>query len=86
MTNNPNDRASETSQYADELIRRFDEFTSWAISNWPQKNYPLLSSDFAQSRREISSILGKRMHEGESLPPPEKGGPQYVDVTPTPWP
>lgn len=83
---NPHDAADDASRYADELIRRFDEFTNWAINNWPQKNYPLLPSDFADSRREISVILGKRLHEGESLPPPEQGGPQYLDVNPSPWP
>lgn len=78
--------SDEASQYADELTRRFEEFTSWAISNWPQKNYPLLPSDFTESRREISVILGQRLHEGESLPSPDQGGPQYLDVNPTPWP
>ena len=82
----PQNQTDESSRYADELIRRFEEFTNWAINNWPQKNYPLLASDFAESRREISTILGRRLHEGESLPPPEKGGPQYLDVNPSPWP
>jgi hypothetical protein len=80
------DSSDDVSRYADELTRRFEEFTDWAINHWPQKNYPLLPSDFAESRREISVILGQRLNEGQTLPPPEEGGPQYIDVNPTPWP
>jgi hypothetical protein len=78
----------DNAKYADEVVRRFEEFTSWAIANWPQKNYPLMPSDFAESRREISVILGRRLQEGEdsAAPTPEQGGPQYTDVTPAPWP
>ncbi|HCY63136.1 MAG TPA: hypothetical protein DHV59_09960 [Oxalobacteraceae bacterium] len=82
----PQNASDDISKYASELTRRFEEFTDWAIHNWPQKNYPLLPSDFAESRRELSIILGKRLNESESVPPPEAGGPQYVDVNPSPWP
>ncbi len=74
--------------YADELVRRFEEFTGWAIANWPHKNYPLLESDFAEARREISVILGSRLQEGQSSPSAglRPGEPQYIDTNPMPWP
>lgn len=75
-------------KYASELVRRFEEFTSWAIANWPEKNYPLMASDFAESRREISQILGRKLHEGESAPAPTplQDNAPYIDTNPTPWP
>jgi len=81
--------ADTPEEYASELVRRFEEFTSWAISHWPEKNFPLMSSDFAESRREISVILGRKLHEGESSPPATKAQEKetpYIDVNPTPWP
>lgn len=80
--------ATTPEDYASELVRRFEEFTSWAIANWPEKNYPLMPSDFAESRREISVILGRKLHEGESSPSstPAQDGAPYLEVNPTPWP
>lgn len=80
--------AKQAEAYASELVRRFDEFTHWAIANWPEKNYPLMPSDFAESRREISVILGRKLHEGETSPPstPAQEGAPYIEVHPTPWP
>ncbi|QAU34990.1 hypothetical protein [Janthinobacterium sp. 17J80-10] len=80
--------ADAAEDYASELVRRFDEFTSWAIANWPEKNYPLMSSDFAESRREVSQILGRKLHEGTSAPASttaQENAP-YLDTNPTPWP
>ena len=80
--------------FARELTRRFDEFTSWAIENWPVESFPLMQSDFAASGKEISDILGPKLAQGEE----SRGGdhasnlsqsehePQYVNVTPMPWP
>lgn len=78
----------ECDRYVEETARRFDEFVRWTISNWPHKNFPLVSSDFAESRRELSKILGSKLHDGQQTPscglPPDS--PQYIDVNPTPWP
>ena len=81
----------ECDQYAAELTRRFDELVQWALANWPKREFPLLSSDFSASRREISKIVGPKLgdaDEPDSLPPPAFGGNdgQYRDVTPMPWP
>jgi len=89
----------EHDRYAAELMQRFEEFTRWAISNWPDKRFPLVESDFRAARREIAEIVGPKLGEGE----PEQAGsgnaggentapgipvdsPQFVDVTPAPWP
>lgn len=90
----------EHDRYAAELTRRFEEFTRWAISNWPDKRFPLVQSDFRASRREIAEIAGPKLGEGEpehveagsstghenTAPGIPVGMPQFVDVTPAPWP
>lgn len=78
-------------QYAAELTRRFDELVKWALSNWPKPEYPLLSSDFAQSRREISQIVGAKLGEGEESghdqrPAFGNDDRQFRDMNPMPWP
>lgn len=81
----------ECDGYAAELTRRFDELVQWAMSNWPRPEYPLLLSDFTESRREISQIVGPKLgdsDEHDSPPGPAFGGDdgQYRDVNPMPWP
>ncbi|MGB6056442.1 MAG: hypothetical protein WBG17_14530 [Burkholderiaceae bacterium] len=81
----PDRKAAE--DFAAELTRRFEEMTQWAIAHWPYPNFPLMESDFAESRRELSAILGARLDAGNQGPPPGPGDSgQYVDVTPMPWP
>lgn len=82
---------SECDQYAAEFTRRFEELTRWAIFNWPKKEFPLLESDFSASRREIASIVGPKLGEGEPdsesrAPAIQKETEQYREVTPMPWP
>jgi hypothetical protein len=76
----------ESDKFATEMGRRFDEFTKWAIENWPHKHYPLLSSDFSESRKEISAILGARLNDAQESPPAPSGDDQYVNINPAPWP
>lgn len=79
----------ECDSYAAELARRFEEFTGWAIANWPKKDFPLLLSDFDQSRRELGNILGPKLAEGDESDGPSAGNAeqgQYIDVNPMPWP
>lgn len=81
----------ECDQYAAELARRFDELVQWALSNWPKPEFPLLPSDFVESRREISQIAGRKLgdaDEDDGLPPPAFGSDdrQFRDVNPMPWP
>ena len=76
-------------QYAAELVRRFDELTKWAIENWPNHDFPLMHSDFAESRRELSNIVGPKLGEGTPELPAEPSADnqrQYIDTNPTPWP
>lgn len=78
----------ECDRYAAELNEKFEELTRWAISNWPRKDFPLFQSDFAESRREISGILGPKLGDGDDSPSPgqnDKSAP-FEDVSPMPWP
>jgi len=77
----------ECDQYAAELNDRFDALTRWAIGNWPNKNFPLLMSDFSASRREIGSIIGPKLGDGD--PEPNGSGhsaKSYISVAPMPCP
>lgn len=73
-------------RYAEELVRRFDELTRWAIENWPNRDFPLMQSDFAESRRELSNIVGPKLGEGNPDTPPQDDQREYIDQNPTPWP
>lgn len=79
----------ECDRYAAELTQRFEELSRWAIANWPKKDFPLLSSDFAESRREIGGIVGPKLgdasDEGVSSDRRRSSG-EYVDMNPMPWP
>jgi hypothetical protein len=79
----------ECDRYAAQLAQRFEEYTKWAIANWPNKEVPLLPSDFTDSRKELSDILGPKLCEGEEVRPAQAGDAnqgQYRDVNPMPWP
>jgi hypothetical protein len=81
----------ECDRYAQELARRFEEFTQWAQDNWPVKSMPLLASDFDGSRRELQEILGEKLQRGQGRDdsteaPPNDGSVQYVNINPAPWP
>ncbi|RJF97911.1 hypothetical protein [Noviherbaspirillum saxi] len=79
---------AECDKFAAQLAQRFQEYTKWAIGHWPNKDFPLLESDFSASRRELSTILGAKLSEGED-PATPAGNPdagQFRDVTPMPWP
>jgi hypothetical protein len=75
-------------QYADDVAAKFEAFTQWAIENWPHRDYPLMQSDFAESRKEIGLILGNRLREVQngSDSRSTKDQKQYVHVNPAPWP
>jgi hypothetical protein len=75
--------------FAVEMAIRFEDFTKWAMENWPNGNYPLLQSDFSESRKEVGRILGVKLNEGQTNRPAsddagESG--QYVNMNPAPWP
>ena len=77
----------ECDQFATEALNRFEDFTSWALANWPNKSFPLMVSDFSESRRELSLVLGEKLDQGQTrddLPKDDK--PDYIDTKPMPWP
>lgn len=75
-------------RFAAEMVRRFEDFTTWAKENWPDTQSPLLDSDFASMRKEIAEMVGPRLGDsyGENAPEPADHTTQYVNVTPMPWP
>ena len=79
----------EHAEFSNELKRRFEEFATWTIANWPDKDTPPTNRDFDVARKEINALttrdvdLGKRNAE---IPEPADSGPQYVSVSPAPWP
>lgn len=79
----------ECDKYAAELTERFEGFTRWALEHWPNKEYPLLRSDFAESRKEIAQIAGPKLGDcNTDTPPPARGDDSapFVDMNPMPWP
>lgn len=73
-------------QFINEVWRRFEEVQNWAIANWPDKEHPLSSSDFVEARKEILALGMTETESNRRVPEPEQGGPQYIEVTPAPWP
>jgi len=75
--------------FASAFMQHFDGLIHWAMVNWPNEKFPLMESDFVQSRREISQILGPKLGDPEPPRPSHGRGekePSYLDVAPAPWP
>lgn len=79
-------------QFISELWQRFGQLQAWAEENWPDKEHPLSSADFVESRKEILGLRNPAQSPAQSpgKPPagrePEQGGAQYENLNPTPWP
>lgn len=83
----------ECDKFAAELLQRFDAMTAWAITHWPRPDLPLMASDFEESRKELSVILGPKLEaDGKTAragAPQDSGSAdsgQYIDMNPMPWP
>lgn len=80
---------AECDKYAAELVQRYEDLTKWAIENWPKQEFPLLPSDFKESRKEIGQIVGPKLGDGgENVAAPARTNEpgQYIDMNPMPWP
>lgn len=76
-------------KFATDMAGRFEDFTKWAIENWPDSGASLLPSDFSESRKEIARILGDKLSASQlNKPPPDNAdsSAQYVQMNPMPWP
>ena len=78
-------------QFISDLWQRFEQLQAWAEENWPDKEHPLSSADFVESRKEILGLRNPAQAPGRALsakgePEPEQGGAQYENLNPTPWP
>lgn len=82
----------EYDQYAVDVAKRFEEFVQWTIARWPNREFPLLESDFEQCRHELAEILGPKLGDGNEKDDRSSGTvnesntAQYVDMNPMPWP
>lgn len=77
------------SEFTVELERRFGDFEQWTLHHWPDRSHPLSEADFSSLRYELSRLGAKLKTEDhrEAEPPePSKGGPQYINSDPEPWP
>lgn len=84
MSQTSRDKARD--DYSKELITRFEQFRKWAMDNWPVPDQPLNTADFSATEREINLLLGARLHTQLEAHAPEDFEPQYLPVTPAPWP
>ncbi len=76
-------------KFAAEMAQRYEDFTRWAIENWPHKDAPLLQSDLSSSRREIAFILGSKLTQSEAARAAASSADdagQYINQNPAPWP
>lgn len=81
-------------QFVNELWQRYEELQRWAEENWPDKENPLSSADFVETRKELLGLRNPAQAPGRPASAsaggdarePEQGGAQYIDVNPTPWP
>jgi hypothetical protein len=76
-------------EFAMEMARRFEDFVKWTMENWPNKDIPLLQSDFNALRKEIRFILGEKLNEAQASAPSSgaaRDSVQYVNMNPAPWP
>lgn len=79
---------AQSDRFAAEMAGRFEEFMHWAIENWPNREAPLLESDFEASRKEMQHLLGARLSQARQgeVGPPAGESVQYVNMNPAPWP
>ncbi|MRW90624.1 hypothetical protein GJ699_11555 [Duganella sp. FT80W] len=75
-------------RFIGELWQRFEQLQAWAVENWPDRENPLSSADFVESRKEILGLRNPSQAPSRPAgePEPEQGGAQYVDLNPAPWP
>lgn len=80
--------------YADQVAARFDAFVAWTVAEWPRKEIPLETGDFAEMRMQLMAFVMQRTVDG-TVPVGEPATPvfgtaddatQYLPVTPAPWP
>lgn len=77
----------DTSPFCQELDKRLDEVIAWAVMQCPLKESNLAYADFEKVRFDFQQVaLGKKKSYQEGEPEPERGGPQYINDNPAPWP
>ncbi|AMO95107.1 hypothetical protein CFter6_2435 [Collimonas fungivorans] len=79
-------QAQIRNNYSKELNNRFKQLRRWAMDNWPLSDQPLTTADFSAAEHEIQLLLGAKLHSQLPASMPEDIEPQYLPVTPAPWP
>ncbi|OFA01720.1 hypothetical protein [Duganella sp. HH101] len=88
------DKEAARRQFVNELWQRYEQLQQWAEESWPDREHPLSSADFVETRKELLGLRNPAQAPGRPASSaaqgdarePEQGGAQYVDVNPTPWP
>ena len=89
------DKDAARRHFINELWQRYEQLQQWAEENWPDKEHPLSSADFVETRKELLGLRNPAQAPGRPAArgdaqgdarEPEQGGAQYIDVNPTPWP
>jgi hypothetical protein len=72
-----------------EMTKRFEAFAAWAIDASAGTKSALTQADLEACRKEIAKLAERDFDIGErnaAIPEPSENGPQYVNVSPAPWP
>jgi hypothetical protein len=80
--------SDEAAAFHAEVKKRFEEFVVWSVAHSSGK-HTLANADFDDCRKEISKLAERSFDIGErnaAIPEPSEDGPQYVNVSPAPWP
>lgn len=75
--------------FAKAMKQRFEEFVEWAVANSSTHSHPVDSKNFDDCRRQIALLADRSTNidaQNKAIPEPSDSGPQYVNVTPSPWP
>jgi hypothetical protein len=78
----------ESTVFHTEMRKRFEEFALWSVAHSSGK-HKLTDTDFDGCRKEIERLAEREFDIGErnaAIPEPSEDGPQYVNVSPAPWP
>lgn len=90
------DNDQTAARFHAEMQQKFEAFMEWAIANCPER--ALTNKDFNPCRQQIAQLVDRlrgqqqdhamqSMNEqNKAIPEPSDSGPQYVNVTPSPWP
>lgn len=89
------DNDKTVTRFTDEMQQKFEAFVEWTVANCPERG--LNDQDFNQCRQQIAQLADRLRgqqdrkmqsinEQNKAIPEPSDSGPQYINVTPSPWP